>query len=267
MNIDRLRRIIRYSEAARGEMDSKIKNFYSFAGMNSDNDMLNIMQIVRTSFRKKGCLIIEIPFADEEIGALCYRGDGLRYVVINTSLPKVNANFAVCHEVYHVFYQGREFRQSVEFADGHYYEHEEEYAANLFAGMLLMPETSFRVMYHKFKTESKGDELDTIIRLMSYYEVPYMAALIRCYELGLSQGTDISGELLDVDSQLVRERFMELWLDVSVLEATGKDDFKHLEDEVRRVGRECIDGSYLNERTLTKVLQNMQGLYSEIKGE
>ena len=32
--------------------------------------------------------------------------------------------------------------------------YEEEYAANLFAGMLLMPEISFRRMYLKFKEES-----------------------------------------------------------------------------------------------------------------
>ena len=44
-----------------------------------------------------------MPFADDEIGALCYRGDGLGYVVVNTSLPRVNVNFAIAHEIYHVF--------------------------------------------------------------------------------------------------------------------------------------------------------------------
>ena len=267
MNIDRLRKIIEYSEMTREDMAFKIKEFYAFSGMNSDNDMLNILQIVRTSFRKKGYLILEIPFADEEIGALCYKGDGLGYVVINTSLPKVNANFAICHEIYHVFYQKREFKQKVEFADDHYYEHEEEYAANLFAGMLLMPEASFRFMYHRFKDESDGKELDTILRLMNYYQVPYMAALIRCYELGLPQSNQISEDLLAVNRDVVRNKFIDLWLDVSILEATKKDDFEHLEFIVKRFGKECIEENYINERTLTKVIQNMRVLYSEIKGE
>ena len=87
--------------------------------------------------------------------------------------------------LYHVFYQKSDFRTKVEFSNNHYYEHEEEFAANLFAGMLLMPEASFRFMYTKFKDESKNDEKDTVIRLMNYYQVPYMAVLIRCYELGL----------------------------------------------------------------------------------
>lgn len=267
MNIERLRKIIEYSDVHRKDIESKVKNFYSFAGMSSDKEVLNIMQIVRPSFQKKGYLVLEIPFADEEIGALCYKGDAMGYIVLNTSLPKVNVNFAICHEVYHVFYQRNEFKPKVEFANNHYYEHEEEFAANLFAGMLLMPEASFRFMYNKFKEESENNKKDTIIRLMNYYQTPYMAVLIRCYELRLPDTDSISEELLNIDHVHVRERFIDLWLDGSILEATKKDDYIHLEAIVTRFGNECIRDSYLNERTLNKVLQNMQALYSEIKGE
>lgn len=267
MNIERLRKIIEYSDANRDDMESKVKNFYSFVGMSSDKEVLNIMQIVRPSFWEKGYLVFEIPFADKEIGALCYKGDALGYIVLNTSLPKVNVNFAICHELYHVFYQKTEFRPKVEFTNDHYYEHEEEFAANLFAGMFLMPEASFRFMYNKFKEESGDNEKDTIIRLMNYYQVPYMAVLIRCYELGLPDADSISDELLNVDRDSVRNRFIDLWLDDSILNATKKDDYSHLEAVVARFGNEYISDSYLNERTLKKVLQNMQALYAEIKGE
>ncbi len=267
MNIERLRKIIEYSDANKDDMETEVKNFYSFVGMSSDKEVLNIMQIVKTSFRRKGYLVLEIPFADEEIGALCYKGDALGYIVLNTSLPKVNVNFAICHEVYHVFYQKSKFRTKVEFANDYYYEHEEEFAANLFAGMLLMPEVSFRLLYHKFKEESEGNEKDTIIRLMNYYQVPYMAALIRCYELGLPDDNSVSEELLNVERDSIRKRFVDLWLDDSILDATKKDDYAHLEAEVARCGKEYIKDSYLNERTLKKVIQNMQALYAEIKGE
>ncbi len=267
MNIERLRKIIEYSDANRHNVESKVKDFYSFAGMSSDKEFLNIMQIVRPSFLKKGYLVLEIPFADKEIGALCYKGDALGYIVLNTSLPKVNVNFAVCHELYHVFYQKTEFRSKVEFSNDDYYGHEEEYAANLFAGMLLMPEASFRFMYNKFKEESKNNEKDTIILLMNYYQVPYMAALIRCYELKLPDDNSVSEELLDANRDSVRKRFIDLWLDDSMLNATKKDDYLHLEAVVKRFGNECISDSYLNERTLKKVIHNMRALYSEIKGE
>lgn len=267
MNIERLRKIIEYSDMNKDDIEAKVKNFYSFAGMSNDKEVLNIMQIVRPSFQEKGYLVLEIPFADEEIGALCYKGDALGYIVLNTSLPKVNVNFTICHELYHVFYQKSKFRTKVEFADEHYYEHEEEFAANLFAGMLLMPEASFRFMYAKFKEESAGDEKDTIIRLMNYYQVPYMAVLIRCYELRLPDLDSVTEELMHVERESIRERFIELWLDDSILDATKKDDYMHMEAVVERFGKEYIRDSYLNKRTLGKVLQNMRTLYLEIKGE
>ncbi len=248
-------------------MNSMIKAFCSFVGIDSNSDVLNIIQIVRSSFRKKGYLVLEMPFADDEIGALCYKGDGLGYVVINTSLPKVNANFAMAHEIYHVFFQESEFISKVEFSNDHYYEQEEEYAANLFAGMLLMPEVSFRVLYRKFKEESKENEVDTIIRLMAYYQVPYMAALIRCYELELLETTSNSDALLNVTRNGIKEKFDELWLDESILKATNKDDYAHLLNLVKRKGNEYVENFYINQCTLQKVLKNMDKLYAKIKGE
>lgn len=267
MNVERLRKIITYSRQYREETNSMIRKFCSFAGIDSNNDVLNITQIVRSSFLKKDFLVLEMPFADDEIGALCYKGDGLGYVVINTSLPRVNVNFAVAHEIYHVFFQEGEFVSKVEFSDDHYYEHEEEFAANLFAGMLLMPEISFRGMYRRFKDESSGNEFDTIIRLMAYYQVPYMAILIRCYELGLTETTSISDELFNATREEIQKKFDELWLDESILLASNKDDYVHIESLVEKIGEEYIEGSYINERTLRKVLQNMKKLYSKIKGE
>lgn len=267
MNVEGLRKIIEYSDAHRAEIESKVKDFCSFADMSSDKDILNIMQIVRPAFRCKDYLVLEMPFADREIGTFSYKGDALGYVVVNTSLPRVNVNFVICHELYHVFYQKTGFRSKVEFVNDHYYEQVEEFAANLFAGMLLMPESGFRFMYSKFKKESENNEIDTLIRLMNYYQVPYMAALIRCYELRLPDTDYVSEELLSMDQADIRKRFRELWLDESVLDATGKDDFPHLKELVAQVGNECIRDSFINERTLRKVLQNMQVLYSEIKGE
>ena len=179
-------------------MNSKVAKFYSFTGISEDKDMLNILQIVRPALRQRGYIVLEIPFADEEIGALCYHGDALGYILINTSLSRVNANFAICHEVYHAFYPQNEFKAKAEFADD-YFEHEEEYEANIFAGMLLMPESSFRQMYRVFRAQSDNNEMDTLIRLMNYYQVPYMAALVRCYELGLTESGMLTQQLMELE--------------------------------------------------------------------
>lgn len=61
MNIDRLRKIIEYSEKNRTQMDSKVAKFYSFTGISEDKDMLNILQIVRPALRQRGYIVLEIP--------------------------------------------------------------------------------------------------------------------------------------------------------------------------------------------------------------
>lgn len=267
MNIERLRKIIAYSNKNHEKIYAMIKRFCSFAGIEYESDLLNVLQIARSSFQKKGYLVLEMPFADDEIGALCYKGDGLGYVVINTSLPRVNINFAIAHEIYHVFWGENEFVSKVEFSDDHYYEHEKEYAANLFAGMLLMPELSFRRMYLKFKSESGGNEIDTIIRLMSYYEVPFMAVFIRCLELNLITGNTMPEEVFNFNRVQIKQKLSDLWLDESIMEPSHKDDYSHIEAIVRNVGEKYIEAGYINERTLVKVLQNMCELYKKIKGE
>ena len=73
--------------------------------------------------------------------------------------------------------------------------------------------------------------------------------------------------MLNAEQEDIRRRFSELWLDDSILDATKKDDYIHIEDVVERFGNEYVRESYMNKRTLEKVLRNMRILYSEIKGE
>ena len=132
-------------------------------------------------------------------------------------------------------------RAKAEFADD-YFEHEEEYEANIFAGMLLMPESSFRQMYRVFRAQSDNNEMDTLIRLMNYYQVPYMAALVRCYELGLTESGMLTQQLMELDKASIREKIENLWLDSSILDASNKDDYIAVERVVKRMGMEyrCV---------------------------
>ena len=270
MDSKRLRKIIAYSRENKARIETKIKEFYSYADMDNEKDWLNLMQIARPLFKKKGYIIIELPLADKEIGALCYKGDILGYMILNTALPKVNVNFALCHEIYHVFCQETECRNKVEwYMNEHYYEYEEEHAANLFAGMLLMPEQSYRFMFRKFQNEAteQDSQLTVLVKLMSYFEVPYMAALVRCYELELLEAGKVLEILIHADEHAIREEFMRLWLDDSILNATRKDDYNNLESMVALFGTIYEQENYVGEKTLKQVLKNMKVLYDNIKGE
>lgn len=130
-----------------------------------------------------------------------------------------------------------------------------------------MPEVSFRRMYFKFKEESKGKEIDTIIKLMSYYQVPYMAVLIRCLELELIDGNVVPDHMFKLNRSQIKERLADLWLDESVMDASNRDDYLHIEAIVQTIGKDYIKDQYINERTLNKVLHNMRELYKKIRGE
>ena len=141
--------------------------------MDKNGTIRNLLQLVRPIFSDKCYIIVELPFKDLEIGALCYKGDSIGYVFLNTLLPRVNVNFALCHEIYHVFYQESSMEHKIElYLNEQYYQHEEEFAANLFAGMVLMPENSFKYMFEKFIREQKSTDTMTSVlaKLMNYFE-------------------------------------------------------------------------------------------------
>ncbi len=266
MNAERFKKILSYSRKHKDDVSFEVKRFLAYAGLFADEELLNVAQIARSSLKKKGYLLIEIPFSDKEIGAVCYNGEEQGYVMINSSLPKANVNFAICHELYHVFSsEGRLQTNKVEFVMDHYYECEEEYAANLFAGTLLMPEIGFRNMYYKFKAESEGREIDTVIRLMQYYQVPYMAALIRCYELELMDEKSKWSELMQVDRDVLQKRMEEMWLDLDFFVPSGKDDYFLIERLTSNIGIESVQASYMKEAQLKRLMAYMKMYYSYIK--
>lgn len=270
MRFERFREIIEYSNKNRKYMDEKVLDFYRNIGMDMKNPVRNFLQLVRPLFLANNYLVIEMPFKDQEIGALCYKGDSRGYIFLNTSLPKVNVNFALCHEVYHVFCQESGFEHKVElYMNEQYYEHEEELAANLFAGMVLMPEQYFKYMFDKFENERKADDsvITVLAKLMNYFEVPYMATLIRCYELRLLEAGELLKNLLNVDKEMIKKEFSKLWLEESILLATKKDDFKKFTEIIQYKGRNYLEKGYINERTYQKALHNIHLIYQQIKGE
>lgn len=266
MDISKFRRIVEYSKKNHDDIDNEIKRFCADTNVRSDSDMRDIWLIVHNVLLYRGFIMFQMPFSDDEIGALCYRDSGLGYVAMNTSIPRVNSNFALAHEMYHVFFQAKDFQSRIEFVDEHYYDNEDEFTANVFAGALLMPENSFRGMFAKFDKES-NDIFETICKLMNYYRSPYMAVLIRCCELELIEMKDMTSDLLLTDKESVSDKFIELWLDFSILEPSLRDDTAHLETLVQQIGEKYVKENYINQRSLDLAFTNIKTLCRQIKGE
>ena len=152
--------------------------------------------------------------------------------------------------------------------DEHYYEHVEEMNANLFAGMLLMPEITFSSMFQRFQREmtEEDSELSIVVKLMNYYEAPYMAVLIRCYELQLLQDGATLQMLIEADGSCIEKEFERMWLNEELLRPTGRDDFPKLKEMVIKTGEEYREEGIVSEKKLQKVLQKMTKIYKEIGG-
>jgi len=150
----------------------------------------------------------------------------------------------------------------------HYYEYEEEWAANLFAGILLMPTPSFTEMFCKFKNEQGDDDtpVTILVKLMNYFEVPYMAVLIRAYELNLLTDSDMLQNLLNISGKIIEDEFAKFWLDERILQATCRDDYVRLEQVVKQIGTRCEQDEILDSVTTETIINNMRKLYDEIRG-
>lgn len=269
MKFDKFQAIVEFNRRNQDSIAAKVSDFYFKMGMNYEKDLLNIMMIVRPLFLKKKYLVLEMPFKDKEIGAICYKRDSYGYTILNSKLSKVSGNFALAHEIFHVFYQEKLPGKRVElYMNEHYLEYEEEMQANLFAGILLMPTPSYVEMFKKFKNEqSEEDSYITVFcKLMSYFEVPYMAAVIRAYELELLPDGMFLETLLKMQMPDVEQEFSRLWLDDSILHHTGRDDYNRLKNLIKETGKKYTEEEILSNDTVDKVLENISKLYDEIRG-
>ncbi len=77
----------------------------------------------------------------------------------------------------------------------------------------------------------------------------------------------ISERLLSYDRDQIRQKLADLWLDESIMDASNRDDYSHIETIVERLGKAYIEDEYINERTVRKALRNMRELYTKIRGE
>lgn len=269
MDVNRFRSILEYSKRNKEEIEENVKDLYTYIGINYDKGMLNISQMIKPLFSEKNYIVIELPLDDDEIGALCYKGDGMGYAIVNSSLPRANVNFALCHEIYHLFYQKQKFHNGIElYLSEQYCENEVEYAANLFAGMIMMPEKNFKFMFNKFNKETKmGDNvLSVVVKLMSYFQTPYMATIIRCVELKLLDGEALRVLLCANKEDIVLE-FERLWLDTTLLKPSKNDDYKRFENMFVNSSIECVNYGLLEQKTVDKLLKSIKKSYGEIKAD
>ena len=256
------------------EASACVEKFYNLLGMEYSTEIKNISQVVWPLFFNKQFIIIQLPLKDKEIGAFCFKGNhDSGYVILNSSLSPYNVNFAIMHEVCHVCINDDIASNNVEmFLDDTYSEHDEERIANQFAGMILLPEGHLRRMYEKFASETfKSDIKDElqlpiiVCKLMSYFEAPYIAVLIRLREIGLIDVDEDLVECLKLKKEDIEDIYNRCWLDLTALQPSYRDDYSRLTELLLEIAKENIEEDIMYESDVKETLENISKIYMQLR--
>lgn len=260
MNLKRFKEIIIKNREYDLSVKETIKEFYDRVQWDGD-----IPKIMKEIGMKLDVLIIEIPMKDSDFGACFLETLYNKYLLLNSNQPKSKMYFSFCHDIYHILKGTPNYineKREVHF-NQNYLNNENENKANLFAVNLLMPELELKKMYNLYTNDSKSIEI-TIIKLMNYFNSPFIAVIIRLYELRiLNEISDIK-ILLEYDDNKIESLFDKLWLDKEILRPTMKDEMEYVKELLSKEGTELIENQLLSEYNFNLIMQNIERLYSEI---
>jgi Zn-dependent peptidase ImmA (M78 family) len=261
MNFSRFKEIIIKNREHELDVKKTIQNFNTKVFLDGD-----IPKVMREIGKRLDTLIVEIPMKDSDFGA-CYLATSYsKYLLLNSNQPRSKMYFSFCHDVYHILNGTPDYineKREVHF-NQEYFANENESKANLFAANLLMPEVEFEKMFNLFIEDFEKIEY-VIVKLMNYFNSPFMAVLIRLFELQILKDSSIVKELLDYDLEKVEALFDELWLDKEILEPSLKDEMGYLVEVLKKEGQRLVNEDLLSEVNLNNILQSIETLYASIR--
>ncbi|MBU5485744.1 ImmA/IrrE family metallo-endopeptidase [Clostridium sp. MSJ-11] len=230
----------------------------------------DIPKIMKEIGKKLDVLIFEIPMKDSEFGAVYLDTTYSKYLLLNSNQPRSKMYFSFCHDLYHIIKGTPDYineRREVYF-NHEYTGDENECKANLFAANLLMPEYEFKKMYELYNNDSE-DTLYTIIKLMNYFNSPYVAVLLRLFELNIFGNDDLKGlnNFLELEMNDVEKLFDELWIDKEILTPTLKDEMGHIFNIIKKEGEYLLKKQLISEYDFKNIQKNIELFYNEIKLE
>lgn len=173
--------------------------------------------------------------------------------------------FSFCHDLYHILNGNPDYineKREVHFNQD-YLSNEKENKANLFAANLLMPEMEFEKLYSLYRKDDNSIE-EIVVKLMNYFNSPFVAVLLRIYELQILEDLKEVEELLKYDNDKIESLFDDLWIDKEILEPAMKDEMPNLLNLLEKEGTELIQKQLLSEYDFNNIIENIRSLYSQI---
>lgn len=263
MQINKLRSIIAFNKAHQ----SKIKELVDFIGADNDinTDIIDIRNVLREVCEKQKIELFEIPIRDKELGAVFFAQDQIKYILLNSSVPKVNLNFAIAHELYHIYVKdsAQSYSAGDVFVIDEYQDNENEMLANAFAAELLMPRAQINSIYSFFSKDNQTFE--TLIKLMNYFSTPYISVLIRLLEIGRLKDQTLS-ELLDRSESDIMNAAAKYGLDLDLLKPSQRDDSDMLLQRLKDHGGRLVEKELLSQLELNRTIDKAEKILKKLSG-
>ena len=112
-------------------------------------------------------------------------------------------------------------------------------------------------MYELYKDDNKDIE-KIVAKLMNYFSSPFVAVLIRLYELEILERIEDVKEILEYGDNQIRELFDSLWLDRDILEPTYKDEMPFILEMIKTEGADLIEKQLLSEYNYNRIVEGIK---------
>ncbi|WP_251392900.1 ImmA/IrrE family metallo-endopeptidase [Mediterraneibacter agrestimuris] len=134
--------------------------------------------------------MLRYPIEDTDLCACTFIRKGRMFVMINSALPLSKQIFAAAHELYHIYCyfeeHDSELLQSGSILASSIIDEEakeiEDMEANAFAAILLAPKERLDEQTDVYNLSYKNISVQTILKVMDIFAIPYKAAVIRLLE-------------------------------------------------------------------------------------
>lgn len=261
MDFKRFQKIIEINKKYEDEVESVVSEFNEHVNINGD-----IFKLMKEIGEQLDVFVIEIPLKYSEFGAVFLDLGYSKYLLLNSNQPRCKMYFSFCHDIYHVLRGATNYlneSREVHLNSDYLYD-ENECRANLFSANLLMPKIQFKKMYELYV--GKGFNLDdTVLKLMNYFNSPFVAVVIRLFELRLIDSMEGIIDLLNLDDEAVKEKFNNLGISNEILKPTLNDEMNYIFKVIEKQGKELISSGLLDENRYSQIVCRLKNFYKEIK--
>lgn len=263
MEFKRLKDIVQNNRKYEEDIKETLKEFHDIVKWSGD-----IPKIIKEIGKKLDVLIMQIPLHDSDFGAIYLYTGYSKYLLLNSNQPRNKMYFSFCHDIYHIQKGTPDYineKREVHFNQDDYIVDENECKANLFAANLLMPEIEFKKLYSLYKEEDNADITSVVVKLMYYFNSPFVAVIIRLFELEILKKMDDLKSMLELKNDDIELLFEKMWIDKEILTATRNDEMRNILIQIENEGKILIDAQLISKYDYDKIIVNIMKFYEEIR--